>query len=75
MNTIKNNFLALILLVSVGTTFAQVDQVSVVNDDQGMKLVVNGEDFMINGMNWDFIPIGPDNRARQRYDCGLGDMF
>lgn len=23
-----------------------------------MKLVVNGEDFMINGMNWDYFPIG-----------------
>ena len=23
-----------------------------------MKLAVNGEDFMINGMNWDFFPIG-----------------
>ena len=23
-----------------------------------MKLVVNGKDFMINGMNWDYIPIG-----------------
>lgn len=25
-----------------------------------MKLVVNGEDFIINGMNWDYIPIGND---------------
>ncbi len=58
MNTIKSNFLALILLVSVATSFAQVDKVSVVSNDEGMKLVVNGEDFMINGMNWDFIPIG-----------------
>ena len=23
-----------------------------------MKLVVNGKDFMINGMNWDYFPIG-----------------
>ena len=38
--------------------FAQSDQVSVVNDDKGMKLVVNGESFMINGMNWDYFPIG-----------------
>jgi hypothetical protein len=58
MNTIKNNFLALVLLVSVATTFAQVNKVSVVNNDQGAKLMVNGKDFMINGMNWDYIPIG-----------------
>jgi hypothetical protein len=58
MNTMKNNFLALALLVFAATGFAQVDQVSVVNNDKGMKLVVNGEDFIINGMNWDYIPIG-----------------
>ena len=27
-------------------------------DKGGMKLIVNGHDFMINGMNWDYIPIG-----------------
>ena len=58
MNTMKNNFLALALLVFTTTTIAQVDQVSVVNNEKGMKLVVNGEDFMVNGMNWDYIPIG-----------------
>ena len=31
---------------------------TVVNNEDGMKLVVNGKDFMINGMNWDYIPIG-----------------
>jgi len=38
--------------------FGQADQVAVVQNDQGSKLVVNGSDFMINGMNWDYIPIG-----------------
>jgi hypothetical protein len=23
-----------------------------------MKLVVDGKDFMVNGMNWDYYPIG-----------------
>jgi len=54
----KNNFLRLILLLFTTAMFAQVDKVSVVSNDEGMKLVVNGKDFMINGMNWDFIPIG-----------------
>lgn len=58
MNTIKNIFLTFILLLSVTTALAQADKISVVNNDQGAKLVVNGEDFMINGMNWDYIPIG-----------------
>ena len=38
--------------------FAQADKVTVVNNDKGMTLVVNGENFMVNGMNWDYIPIG-----------------
>ncbi|WNH08669.1 hypothetical protein [Thalassobellus suaedae] len=54
----KNNFLRLILFLFTTVVFAQVNQVSVVSNSEGMKLVVNGEDFMINGMNWDYIPIG-----------------
>jgi len=54
----KNKFLILILFLFTSSVFAQVDQVMVVNNDEGVKLVVNGQDFMINGMNWDYIPIG-----------------
>lgn len=32
--------------------------VRVEKNDKGMKLVVNEKDFMINGMNWDYFPIG-----------------
>ncbi len=54
----KNYLLrALLFLFTLGI-YAQADQVSVVQNEEGMKLVVNGEDFMINGMNWDYIPIG-----------------
>ncbi|MDC1516005.1 glycosidase [Polaribacter sp.] len=28
------------------------------DNHQGIKLSVNGNDFMINGMNWDYFPIG-----------------
>jgi len=54
----KKAILRLIILLFTGSIFAQADIVSVVNDGKGMKLMVNGKDFMINGMNWDFIPIG-----------------
>ena len=54
----KNNFLRLVLILFTTTLFAQSGGVSVVKDKQGMKLVVNGEDFMINGMNWGYVPIG-----------------
>jgi hypothetical protein len=30
----------------------------VINDDKGSRLVVDGEDFMVFGMNWGYMPIG-----------------
>lgn len=54
----KNNFFRLILFFLTTLTYAQVDKVEVVDDENGTQLVVNGEKFMINGMNWDYIPIG-----------------
>lgn len=48
----------LVLLLMVYTASAQADGVVVVSNRDGMKLVVNGNDFMINGMNWDYFPIG-----------------
>ncbi len=54
----KNIFLRLFIFLLTATAFAQVDQVSVENNDAGIKLLVNGNDFMINGMNWDYFPIG-----------------
>lgn len=41
-------------------SYAQVDPVKIQKNADGYKLIVNGEDFMINGMNWDYIPIGFD---------------
>ncbi|MBN1300451.1 MAG: hypothetical protein JW995_04485 [Melioribacteraceae bacterium] len=37
---------------------AQVDVVSIVKNENGMKLQVNGKDFIVKGMNWDYFPIG-----------------
>lgn len=54
----KNNFLRLILFLFITSTFAQVDKIEVINNSDGTKLTVNGKDFMINGMNWDYVPIG-----------------
>jgi len=59
----KHLFLSLFLLLFISSASAQKRQVAIVNDDKGMKLVVNGEDFMINGMNWDYFPIGTTNPA------------
>ena len=56
--TMKKSFLKLFLLLFTSTLFAQVNQVSIVNNENGIKLNVDGKDFMINGMNWDYYPIG-----------------
>jgi len=36
----------------------KVEQVSVITDSHGHKLQVDGRDFMVNGMNWDYYPQG-----------------
>ncbi|WP_040249555.1 glycoside hydrolase family 2 TIM barrel-domain containing protein [Psychroserpens mesophilus] len=54
----KRTILRLILLLITTSIYSQAAKVSVHKDTDGMKLVVNGEDFMINGMNWDYVPIG-----------------
>ena len=47
----------LLFFITVGL-YSQTDKVVVVDEGNGPKLMVNGRDFMINGMNWDYIPIG-----------------
>ncbi|MEM1359901.1 MAG: glycoside hydrolase family 2 TIM barrel-domain containing protein [Bacteroidota bacterium] len=54
----KKLVLLLLFLFPVVTLTAQSPQVVVDNGPDGMRLKVNGEDFMINGMNWDYFPIG-----------------
>jgi hypothetical protein len=53
MKTISN----INIIFTNSISFSQSNKVSVSND-KGMKLVVDGKDFMINGMNWDYYPIG-----------------
>lgn len=60
---------------------AQSDRVYIDKSGDGMKLVVNGTDFMINGMNWDYFPIGttvtyslwkqPDDIIRSALDAEM----
>ena len=54
----KNHFLRIILLCCSLSFFAQANRVKVIDNAQGTKLSVNGNSFMINGMNWDYFPIG-----------------
>ena len=54
----RNIFFGITLFLVTISVFAQSAKVSVLSNQDGDKLIVNGKDFMINGMNWDYIPIG-----------------
>jgi hypothetical protein len=54
----KNFILLLTLILFSSNVVSQDNTVNVKTDTMGMKLSVNGKDFIINGMNWDYFPIG-----------------
>ncbi|MFN5168494.1 MAG: glycoside hydrolase family 2 TIM barrel-domain containing protein [Cyclobacteriaceae bacterium] len=54
----RNIYTLLFLLVLNTLANGQSARVAVVQDGQGMKLQVDGRDFMVNGMNWDYFPVG-----------------
>jgi hypothetical protein len=47
-----------LLIAIVLTSTAQVENVAVKKAGNGYKLEVNGKNFIVNGMNWDYFPIG-----------------
>ncbi|MFN8889323.1 MAG: glycoside hydrolase family 2 TIM barrel-domain containing protein, partial [Cyclobacteriaceae bacterium] len=53
----KNIYMVALLLFSI-SALGQPSQVMVRQDAGGMKLNVNGKELMVNGMNWDYFPIG-----------------
>ncbi|OYU83524.1 MAG: glycosidase [Flavobacterium sp. BFFFF2] len=54
----RNTVLILYLFLFSFLGYSQGNKVVVVNSSGGTKLSVDGKDFMINGMNWDYFPIG-----------------
>ena len=48
----------LVLFFFASSVFAQERTVYVQDDVNGMKLIANGKELVINGMNWDYIPRG-----------------
>ena len=38
--------------------YSQTANIRIDNQSDGQKLLVDGKPFMINGMNWDYYPIG-----------------
>ena len=48
----------MMLLFATTGALGQSANVEIVSDASGMRLQVAGKDFMVNGMNWDYFPIG-----------------
>lgn len=64
----KKILLTSFLVLSSFMVFSQGQKAEVISNDQGLKLQVEGEDFMVNGMNWDYFPVGTN------YDYSLWDQ-
>ncbi|MBX2815261.1 MAG: glycosidase [Saprospiraceae bacterium] len=47
----------LLLLAFLAIPYSNA-QVSISKDADGMRLMVNGKPLMVNGVNWDYVPIG-----------------
>ncbi len=54
----KKNIFLIIFICFFTFINAQTDIVTIDKSDVGLKLKVNANDFIINGMNWDYCPIG-----------------
>ena len=54
----KKVFFLLTLWCFSLSIYSQADKVTLDKSESGIKLKVNGNDFMINGVNWDYFPIG-----------------
>jgi hypothetical protein len=54
----KNLLLSISLIFFTFFGFSQNQKVSVLEDMNGHTLLVDGKPFIINGMNWDYVPIG-----------------
>lgn len=55
---LKSSFSLILFLLFSCFLFAQNKQVVVEKKTDGFRLMVDGKAFMINGMNWDYFPIG-----------------
>lgn len=51
-------WLVLAILAAPPESSGQVAKVAVTTDASGSRLTVNGKEFMVRGMNWDYFPIG-----------------
>ncbi|NMH28645.1 glycoside hydrolase 5 family protein [Flavobacterium silvaticum] len=50
--------LLLTIVIFSPSVFSQGNKVVVVNGSDGSRMMVDGKEFIVNGMNWDYYPIG-----------------
>lgn len=50
--------LVLTMLLIAGASFAELPVIEIEKDDAGQRLRVDGQDMMVFGMNWGYMPIG-----------------
>jgi hypothetical protein len=59
MNRVKHFAILLCLLLGMSQTLmAQTNRVKVQESADGWRLLVDGKPLMVNGMNWDYFPVG-----------------
>ncbi|WP_396182574.1 glycosidase [Flavobacterium sp.] len=54
----KKIILLVIFCCYSSSIFSQTEKVYLETNNAEMKLKINGKDFIVNGMNWDYFPIG-----------------
>ena len=48
----------LLFSICTNSLYTQENKIELKTDSQGSKLIVDGKPMVINGMNWDYFPIG-----------------
>ena len=54
----KNTYFRLLFFLFSFSLCAQGPKVSIMKDANGMKLMIDGKPTIVNGINWDYVPIG-----------------
>ena len=52
------NFFYLLIFCSVFSSFSQTEKIAIQKNDSEHSITIEGKNFIINGMNWDYFPIG-----------------
>jgi len=59
MNSRRITILSFLLLLSnLNCSFSKTEKIIILQNETGTRLQVDGKDFFVKGMNWDYFPIG-----------------